>query len=152
MKPQGNIKLGSHSIHYNWRLILIRIVVSTAALMITVLILPNIQVEYSTGTFLILGAAMAILNAVVKPALQVLTLPLIFVSYGLVVVAINGVLLLLLSWLFPERFMVNTLLIAFIGGAVIGVLSIFLENLFGLTPPIIDDSGHETGLESGGGE
>ena len=144
MNPTGNIKIGSHSIHYNWRLILIRLLVNTAALMLTVLLLPNISVEYSYGTFLILGAAMAILNAVVKPVLQLLTLPLIFVSYGLVVVAINGILLLLLSWLFPERFQVNTLFVAFIGGAIIGVFTIFLENLFGLTPPIVDDQAAET--------
>jgi putative membrane protein len=143
MHPAGNIKIGSHSIHYNWRLILVRILVNTAALMLTVLLLPNISVEYTYGTFLILGAAMAILNAVVKPVLQLLTLRLIFVSYGLVVVAINGVMLLLLSWLFPETFMVNTLIIAFIGGAVIGLITIFLENLFGLTPPIVDDQAAE---------
>ena len=95
-------------------------------------------------TFLILGASMAILNAVVKPALQILTLPLIFVSYGLVVVAINGVLLLLLSWLFPERIDVSSLFVAFVGGAIIGVITIFLENLFGLTPPIIDDHAAES--------
>jgi putative membrane protein len=143
MKPSGNIKIGSHSIHYNWRLILVRFLVSVVALILTVLIMPNISVEYTTGTFLILGAALAILNAVIKPALQVLTLPLIFVSYGLVVVAINGVMLLLLSMLFEQRFMVDSLFSAFIGGAIIGMLTIFLENLFGLTPPIIDDNAGE---------
>ena len=148
MHPIGNIKIGSHSIHYNWRLILVRILVNTAALMLTIFLLPNIAVEYSFGTFLILGGAMAILNAVVKPALQVLTLPLIFVSYGLVVVAINGVLLLLLGWLFPQRIVVNTLFAAFIGGAVIGMITIFLENLFGLTPPIVDDQA----ADSAGGQ
>jgi putative membrane protein len=148
MNPIGNIQVGSHSIHYNWRLILVRILVNVAALFLTVLLLPNIEVEYTYGTFLILGIAMAILNAVVKPALQFLTLPLIFVSYGLVVVAINAVMLLLLSWLFPNRFIVNTLIVAFIGGAVIGVITIFLENLFGLTPPIVDDQV----AESAGGQ
>jgi putative membrane protein len=150
MNPTGNIKIGSHSIHYNWRLILVRILVNTAALMLTVLVLPNISVTYNYGTFLILGTAMAILNAVVKPALQVLTLPLIFVSYGLVVVAINGVILLLLGWLFPERIDVSTLFVAFIGGAVIGVITIFLENLFGLTPPIVDDQAAEAAEAIGG--
>ena len=139
MNPSGNITIGSHSIHYNWRLILVRVLVNSAALFLTVLLLPNIAISWTAGTLLILGAAMALLNAVVKPLLQVLTLPLIFVSYGLVVVAINGVLLLLLSWLFPERFVVNTLIVAFVGGALIGLFTIFLENLFGLTPPIVDD-------------
>jgi putative membrane protein len=148
MKPTGNIQFGSHSIHYNWRLILVRVLVNMAALFLTVLLLRNISVTWSWGTFLILGIAMAILNAVVKPALQFLTLPLIFVSYGLVVIAINGVLLLLLSFLFEEIFVVSSLLAAFVGGAVIGVFTIFLENLFGLTPPIIDDRA----AESAGGQ
>lgn len=147
MNPTGNIKIGSHSIHYNWRLILVRVLVSAAALFLTVLIMPNIAVSYSAGTFLILGAALAILNAVVKPALQLLTLPLIFVSYGLVVVAINGIMLLLLSWLFPDSFIISSLTVAFIGGAIIGVITIFLENLFGLTPPIVDDRALDTSGE-----
>ena len=150
MHPTGNITIGSHSIHYNWRLILVRILVNTVALMLTVFLLPNIAVTYNYGTFLILGGAMALLNAVVKPMLQVLTLPLIFVSYGLVVVAINGVILLLLSWIFPERIVVNTLFVAFIGGAVIGMITIFLENLFGLTPPIVDDQAVESAEAAGG--
>jgi putative membrane protein len=143
MKPTGNIKIGRHSIHYNWRLILIRVLVNAVALFLTVLLLPNVAVDYSYGTFLILGAALAILNAVVKPALQFLTLPLIFVSYGLVVIAINGVMLLLLSWLFPEALMISSLFVAFMAGALMGVVTIFLENLFGLTPPIIDDHAAE---------
>lgn len=139
MKPNGNIRIGNHSIHYNWRLVLVRFLVSVVALFLTVLIMPNISVTYTYGTFLILGGALALLNVLVKPVLQLITLPLIFVSYGLVVIAINGVMLLLLSYLFKDRFIVSSLLTAFIGGAIIGILTIFLENLFGLTPPIVDD-------------
>jgi hypothetical protein len=79
----------------------------------------------------------------VKPFLQFLLLPLIFASYGLVIVLVNTLMLILLAILFPDFFAVENLLWAFVAGALIGILGTFLENLFGLVPPIVPDE--ETG-------
>lgn len=75
------------------------------------------------------SAAFGLLNAFVKPVVQFLMLPFLFVSYGFVVIAINSLMLILLSVIFRNRFQVSGLLMAFVGGAVFGLLSSVLENL-----------------------
>ena len=78
-----------------------------------------------------------LLNAFIKPLFQLLLLPLIFVSYGLVIVVINTVMLWLLSAIFPDRFHVEHILWGIVGGIVSGLIFTLLENLFGLSPPIM---------------
>jgi putative membrane protein len=124
----------------NWKLIVLRISVAAVAIALTVLIVPGISVpEYVLGTFLILGAAFGLLNAFVKPLIQVVTLPLLFVTYGLVIIVINAVMLWLLSWLFTDALLIDSLWSALFGGLVLGLLGMLMENLLGLTQPIIDD-------------
>ncbi len=124
----------------NWKLIVLRVVIAAVAIALTVLIVPGIRIpEYAYGTFLILGAAFGLLNAFVKPVIQVITLPLLFVTYGLVVVVINAVMLWLLSWLFGNVLVIDSLWSALFGGLILGLLGMFMENLLGLTKPIIDD-------------
>ena len=124
----------------NWKLIVLRISVAAIAIALTVLIVPGIRVpEYVFGTFLILGAAFGLLNAFVKPLIQVITLPLLFVTYGLVVIVINAVMLWLLSWLFLDVLVIDSLWSALFGGLILGLLGMLMENLLGLTQPIIDD-------------
>jgi len=126
--------------HWNWKLIILRIIVNAVAIALTVFIVPGIRVpEYAYGTFLILGAVFGLLNAFVKPIIQVLTLPLLFVTYGLVIIIINTVMLWLLSWLLGDILVINSLWSALLGGLVLGLLGMLLENILGLTPPIVDD-------------
>jgi RsiW-degrading membrane proteinase PrsW (M82 family) len=75
--------------------------------------------------------------AFVKPLLQLILLPLIFVSYGIVIVVINTIIITLLTLFFPERFHVEHLIWALLAGLVSGLLITLLENVFGLSPPII---------------
>jgi putative membrane protein len=145
MKPAGNLKIGKRSIHYNLKLILLHTVINALALFLTAFLLPNIKINFvGYGTYVILGIALAILNVVVKPILQFLTLPLLFVSYGIVIIVINSVLLWLLSVFFDDIVVIDTLIAAFIGGALMGVLSLLFESLLGVTPPIVDDKAGET--------
>ena len=126
--------------HFNWRALLVRILINAAVLTVTALILPNVSfVQITIGNILFVAIALGILNALIKPILQFLTLSFIFTTYGLVVVLINAVILWLLSFLFPDRFAVDSILAALIGGALIGILGSFFESLFGLSPPIIPD-------------
>jgi len=129
---------------FNWRVALIRVVINAAVLALTALILPNIYfVEATVWNILFISIALGILNAFVKPIIQFLTLSFIFTTYGLVVVLINAIILFLLSWLFPDRFVVDSILAALIGGALIGILGSFFESLLGLSPPIVPDKTDE---------
>ncbi|HEY54288.1 MAG TPA: phage holin family protein, partial [Caldilineae bacterium] len=132
---------------FNWRALLVRILINAAVLTVTALILPNVSfVQITIGNILFVAIALGILNALIKPILQFLTLSFIFTTYGLVVVLINAVILWLLSFLFPDRFAVDSILAALIGGALIGILGSFFESLFGLSPPIVPDEQDESRL------
>jgi len=130
---------------FHWKTLLLRVLINAIVLAITVLIIPFIRfVDPSFLSILFMAAILGVLNALVKPILQFVLLPLIFASYGLVIVLVNTLMLLLLATLFPGFFAVENLLWAFVGGALIGILGTFLENLLGLVPPIVPDE--ETGL------
>jgi putative membrane protein len=125
---------------FNWRFLLVRILVNAIALAVTATVLPKVDfVNKSIWNLLFMAVTLGVLNALVKPVLQALTLHFIVATYGLVIVLVNAVMLLLLSLLFPGRFAVDSLLWALVGGLVLGVLSSFLESLLGLTMPIVSD-------------
>jgi putative membrane protein len=126
--------------HFAWRLLLLRFLVNAVSLALTAIIVPHIFFagNYRILTWLLVSAAFGLLNAFIKPLVQVVMLPFMFVSYGLVVVLINAIMLWILDFVFPTRFAVDHLLWALVGGIVFGLLSGFLENLLGLTPPIFE--------------
>jgi len=125
---------------FNWRFLLVRIVVNAFALAFTAAVLPKIYfVDRSIWNWLLMAIMLGVFNALLKPVLQFLTLQFIFVTYGLVVVLVNALLLWLLSFLFPARFAVDSLLWLLAGGLVLGLFSSFLESLMGLTMPIVPD-------------
>jgi putative membrane protein len=134
------MKIERYLKQFNWRFLLIRIVVNALALAITAAVIPKIYfVDKSLGNWLLMALMLGVLNALLKPILQFLTLQFIFVTYGLVLVLVNSLLLWLLSFIFPNRFAVDSLLWLLVGGLVLGLISSFLENLLGLTIPIVPD-------------
>ncbi len=135
---------------FNWRALLMRVLINAAALTVIALILPNIRfIEITVWNILFIAIALGVLNAIIKPILQFLTLSFIFTTYGLVVVLINAVILWLLAFLFPDRFSVDSILAALIGGALVGILGSFFESLLGLSLPIVPDEQAELRKQSG---
>jgi len=127
-------------LHFRVRPILLRLVVNALSLLVTVAIVPHVffSGDYPILSWLLISAVFGLLNAFLKPVLQIIMLPLIFVSYGLVVVLINTVLLWTLAWIFTDRFHVQHILWAFVGGLVCGLVEGLLQNMLGLTPPIVE--------------
>ena len=108
--------------NFNWRILLLRILINAVALLLAAALLPSIYfVDRSLVTLLLMAFALGVLNAFVKPIIQVLTLRFIFASYGLIVVLINTLMMYLLAFLFPERFAVDKFIWALVGGALIGL-------------------------------
>ena len=125
---------------FNWRFLLVRILVNAIALAVTVAIVPKIDfVDASFRNWLFMAIMLGVLNALVKPLLQFLTLQFIFVTFGLVLVIVNALILMLLSLLFPNQFAVTSMWWALLGGLVLGVVSSFFESLLGLTMPVVPD-------------
>lgn len=125
---------------FKWKVILIRILVNAFALTLTVVIIPDIYfVEPTLLKVLIIAVGLGVLNAIIKPIILLLTGQFIFATFGLLVVLVNALVLYLLEWLFSASFAVNSIFWALVAGALVGLMSNALENLFGLTPPILPD-------------
>lgn len=129
---------------YNWRLGIAHVIVNGLVLGITSVLLGNgLQLQFRGSTILgllIVGAIFGLLNFFIRPVIQFLTFPFLFVSLGFVLIVVNAILLLLLSYLLGDIVVINNVFSAFIAGAIVGILSIFLESIFGLTPPIVDEN------------
>ncbi len=124
--------------NFNWRIMLMRIVIYAISLIVIALLVPDIYfAEKSIAILLGASIALGIISAIVKPLIQFLTFQIIFASYGIVIVLINTLLLWLLSALFPQWFQVNGFFWALVGGALLGIVTSFLEALFGLSIPIV---------------
>ena len=131
---------------FNWRMLLVRWLVYALMLLLVALLIPKIYfTDRRIWVWLMVAAGFGVLNAIVRPLLQALMLQLFFASLGLVVALINGFMLYLLSWIFPNRFAVDSILWALVGGILIALLGSFLEGLFGLTRPIVPESEAELG-------
>jgi ubiquinone biosynthesis protein len=126
-----------------WRSLLIRILVNFVAITVA-LILPGFNItDPWLGSWVLdlLAAALilAVINAFVKPVLQILTGRLTIATLGLFGFVIDALVLWLLVWLSPQRWEVYygflTLLIA---GAVIAILSSIFEAILGVDKPIVD--------------
>jgi putative membrane protein len=125
-------------LRFRVRPLLLRFLANALSLALTAIIVPHIFFagDYRILSWLLISAVFGILNAFLKPLIQIVMLPLIFVSYGLVVV--NSCLLYALAWVFPQRFHVEHLLWALVGGLVCGLLEGLFQNLLGLSPPILE--------------
>lgn len=127
----------------NWRLGLVRLLVSGLAVVITFLLVPGLTFTgWRWGEFLIVAVVYGLLNMLIKPLLQFFALRYLVATYGLVVIVINAVLLWLLALLLSNRISYNSVLSLLLGGAIIGLVSMFLETLLGTTRPIVDDQSH----------
>jgi putative membrane protein len=129
---------------FNWKIILIRVLVNGVTLILTVLIIPDIY--FVTPTFrsvLIIAIGLGILNAIVKPIILLITGQFIFATFGLLLILVNALILYILEWLFPTILVVNSIFWALIAGAVLSLISNALENLLGLTMPIVPEENLE---------
>jgi putative membrane protein len=126
---------------FNWRMLLVRWLVHALVLLAVALLVPKIYfTDRRVWVWLMVAAGFGVFNSVIRPLLQALMLQLFFASLGLVLALINGLMLYLVSWIFPNRFAVESIFWALVGGILVVLLGSFLEGLFGLTPPIVPES------------
>lgn len=76
--------------------LLIRLITTTIAVLVTDLLLSGIQIE-DLITAVLVAVVLGLLNAVLRPVLVLLTLPITVVSLGLFILVINAVIVLLAS-------------------------------------------------------
>jgi putative membrane protein len=116
--------------------LIIRWLVTTIALLIAAWLVPGIHVPQDS--FMVFGAMALILglvNAFIRPLLNLLSCPLIIVTLGLFVLVINGLTLMLASYIarhwFNVGFYVDGFWPAFFGALIVSVVSVILNALLG---------------------
>ena len=130
----------------NWKVLLMSLLINMIAISLAAVISPGLNLVGDRLYELVLIAiALGLVNTFVKPLLQVLTIRLLFFTYGLVLIVTNTIVLILLGWLFPNWIEISGLFPAVIGGTLIGLISMFLDYVFGVNPPLsyqlsVDDS------------
>ncbi len=80
--------------------LLLRLIVSTIAVLVTDLILPGVEAQDLLAGLLV-AIVLALLNTFVKPLLLLLTLPVTVLTLGLFILVINAALVLLADHLIP---------------------------------------------------
>ena len=113
------------------------------AVAITIAIFPGLHEHASHPVvgYLILGLMFGVISALLKPVLQFVALPFLLQSLGVIVILVDIVVFIvfvLLDGVAPRLLTADTALAILAGGVVLGLLSFALENLLGLTRPIVD--------------
>jgi putative membrane protein len=116
------------------RTLFVRWIINALALYVAVNVIPGIHFTRSAGQLLIVAAIFGIVNSALRPILTVLTCPLVVLTLGLFTFVINALLLLLTAWLssqFDLGLVVDGFGAAFVGGLLIGIVSVLLSIFVG---------------------
>ncbi len=115
------------------RYLLIRWFFLAIAIGITTWLMPGVQIH---GNFwlnlIIIAFVYGLVNAIVRPIVQLLTCPLIMLTLGLFTLVINALMLSLTNWLLPTILTVDgfwtTFFAALIISIISGLLGVFLHD------------------------
>jgi putative membrane protein len=111
---------------------LIRLLVNAAALWVATRLVPGVSFDGGTMPFLGVALVFGLVNAFVRPLMQILTFPLILVTLGFFLLVVNGFMLWLTSSLSASLglgFHVAGFWAAFWGAIVVSVTSLLLSML-----------------------
>ena len=112
----------------------VRWVINALALYVAVSIIPGISFDKGPVALLIVAAIFGIVNSALRPILTVLTCPLVVLTLGLFTFVINALLLLFTGWLssqFDLGLHIDGFGSAFVGGLLIGIVSLVLSLMVG---------------------
>jgi putative membrane protein len=111
---------------------LVRVVISwivvALAFVVTVRIVPGIQVHGGVTGYLLAAAVFGLVNAILGPIVRLLTLPISVLTLGLFLLVLNALLLALSAWLVPAL-TIDGFWSAFVGAILIGLVSWVLNHL-----------------------
>lgn len=107
--------------------LLIRLIITTIAVLVTDLLLSGVHAEdFVTG--LLVAAVLGLLNALLRPLLVILTLPITVVTLGLFILVINAGIVLLAARIVPG-FVVDSFWWALGFSIILSIVQGFLQGL-----------------------
>lgn len=86
--------------------LILQIIIASVAVYFTAWLLPGIEVK-GFGWAIVVAIVLGLLNAIVKPILQLVSFPITIITLGLFLLVINTVIILLASWLVGSNFHVD---------------------------------------------
>ena len=115
--------------------LLIRWIIASFSLFIAAWLVPGIRVEGNAwGAYAVMAVILGLINAIVRPILQLLSLPLIMLTLGLFLLFINGITLWMASAIavkvFHVGFYVDGFWSAFLGALIVSIVSVILSAFF----------------------
>ena len=108
----------------------LRLLLNAAALWVALKIVSGISFDGGVLAFLGVAVVFGVVNAVVKPLLQIFSIPLLLLTLGLFALVINGLVFWLTAALSSGLglgFHVSGFWAAFLGGLVVSVVNILLS-------------------------
>lgn len=117
------------SSHLRLKTFFIRWLINTIALMVAVMLVPGIVYSGDWWGILLVGVIFGLVNAYIRPLIQIFTLPLLVLTLGLFTLIINAIMLGITSWLsgqFNLGFSVAGFTPALLGALIISIVSMFL--------------------------
>lgn len=128
------------------------LIVNAVALWVATLLVPGISLHETVGTpgagaldselsiptiiaLLIVAVVFTLVNAVIKPIVQLLSLPLTILTLGLFLLVVNALMLMLTGWItttfqpFGAEYVVGGFWAAFFGAIVVGLVNWLLGML-----------------------
>jgi putative membrane protein len=106
--------------------LILRWAINAIAVWMAALLLNGVTVTGNWFDLFLIGAVMGLVNALIKPVLQLLALPLTILTLGLFTFVINAAMLALVAWIMPTL-AVDGFMTALIGGILISVVSTLLN-------------------------
>lgn len=107
--------------------LIVSLLVTAVAVMLTAYILPGVAVS-NFWSALGVAIVLAVLNAFVKPIITVLTLPINILTLGLFTLVINALIIMLADRI-VEGFKVNNFLIALIFAIILSIINSLLFSI-----------------------
>jgi putative membrane protein len=129
---------------FNWRVAIVRLIANGLAIAFVVLVIPKIKVDDDREVLAMLWLALiyGVLNALVRPVLNLMLVPFLVQTYGLVMILVNIIVFGLLAWA-SGLIVVDEWWAVVVGGVLLSLVSWLLEGVLGVTKPVVPDDGDE---------
>jgi putative membrane protein len=114
--------------------VLLRILITAAALWVAVLVVPGLEFDGSIPTLLLVALILGVINAVVKPILTIISIPLIVLTLGLFLLVVNAIALAIVVWVsdsFELGLTSEGFGSTFLGAVVVSIVAWGLESITG---------------------
>lgn len=103
--------------------LVIRIVINAVALWVADMLVPGLAVAQDIPGLLLVAVVFGLVNAFIKPIVQILSCPLTIITLGLFTLVVNALMLMLTGWLTGGGVLTENFVAALIGALIISVVS-----------------------------